>query len=253
MKEKNITKPTAHEIGSLAPTVDIDPRGNLVLDIHQYADIDQQYRVSISALCNSSAYFNTLLDPHRFSEGAAVHSRLTELTRIYDDSVSVPSLELPKITIQDIGQIPIGISSQTALRLFLDIIHRPLEPLPTPRIHVIAKLVLIGDRFDATKLVSSYMVANSWLKDPAKQDKSSKATSNPEVLMRQKLLIGLIAGFAPWVYHYSATLINEGSTRWTTDAAQTKDEAPWWHLPYGVEGKRGKYVDETVESNVNCS
>lgn len=221
--------------------VNIDPNGDLILHVHHQDDIHQFYRVSRSVLRSTSMYFNSLLDPTKFSEGLAVHERSIEVSKKFsEDITAAPPLELPQVSILDIGQIPLETLSESVFRHFLGILHNTSTTTSAPRIHIIAILVVIADRFDAVKPIAKYISRHGWMKDPAENDRHFKSAAPTEVVLRQKILIGLILHSSTWVNYYSAKLVREGSERWTFDFADTAEEVIWWHLPHGVEGKRPK-------------
>jgi hypothetical protein len=222
----------------MAPSiVNIDPSGDLMLHVNHQDYNRQAYRVSISVLRSTSMYFDSLLDPTKFSEGLAIHHRRIELSQQYGNVAEAPPLELPRVTILDIGEIPSGPSSESVFRHFLGVLHNPSASSSVPRTHFVAILVLIADRFDAAQPVARYMTSRGWLKDPTKNDRHSKSDAHAEVILRQRILIGLIARSSTWLAYYSARLIREGSERWTSDSADSTPEAIWWHLPHGIEGK----------------
>ena len=222
----------------------IDSKGDLLLHAKDYNhDSGQLYQVSVAVLRKASAYFDTLLDPAKFSEGAAVRTRLVELTKVYAEAESMPASYLPRIAISDIGQVSKERISKASFKLFLDILHHPRPPLPTPPIHFISILALFADRFNATTPISSYILEHDWKKKLAKQDKSQKSELRLREFRRQKLLIGLILGFQDWVYQYSSELIYQGLEKGISDSTDIDEEAPWWNLPHGVEGKCSKGSD----------
>ena len=218
--------------------VNIDPHGDLLLHVKHQDCLDQLYRVSISALRSTSAFFDSLLDPTKFSEGLAVHKRRVEVVRQFNEIAAVPPLELPRVTILDIGQVPSEAIAETVFRHFLSVLHDPSSTLPSvPRIHFIAILVLIADRLGAVEPVAKYVNRHGWMRDPIKNDRHFKSGALAEVVLRQKILIGFIVRSSTSVDHYSAILIREGSSRWTTDDTDAAEESAWWHLPHGIEGQ----------------
>ena len=210
-------------------------RGDLLL-CAKHSDVGHAYRVSVATLRNSSAYFDTLLDPNKFSEGAAVQRRLRELSRSHVDVTLLPTSDLPRVSISDFGQVPKAKTSELAVKLFLDILHNPTVSVSVPHPHFIAILALIADRFDATSPISLYVLNCGWKKKPAKPDKNRKSDLQIELLRRQKLLIGLLLGFQDWVYCYSSELIYQGSEKWKSALTADDGGAPWWYLPHGEEG-----------------
>ncbi|MCJ1265118.1 hypothetical protein MMC22_004993 [Lobaria immixta] len=239
------------DMSSASAVIDICARGDLLLHVKHYNDVGQLYRVSVAILRKASAYFDTLLNPNKFSEGAAIQSQLRELTRSHVDVASMPTSELPRVSISDFGHVPKAKISESAFKLFLDILHNVATSVSVPRTHFIAILALIADRFDAIGPISSYVINSGWKKKPAKQDKNRKSDLQLESLRRQKLLIGLSLGFQDWVHHYSSELIYQGSEKWMSGLVDDDGEAPWWYLPNGVEEElfhRRGCIFETVGS-----
>jgi hypothetical protein len=212
--------------------VNIDPNGDLILHVNHQDYINQSYRVSITVLRSTSKYFDSLLDPAKFREGRAVQERCNELSQRYSNTAAIPPAELPRVTILDLGQIPLESVSATVLQHFLRVLHNATTASSIPRTHFLAILVLIADRFDAVQAVAKYIKAHGWMRDPTDHDHQFK-----EVLVRQRILIGHIVRSSTWLGFYSACLIREGSRCWTPSSVDMADEAAWWHLPHGIEGQ----------------
>lgn len=227
--------PLDEDMSSTFAVIETCARGDLLLHA-KHSDVGQAYRVSVATLRNSSAYFDALLDPNKFSEGAAVQRQLRELSRSHVDVAFLPTSDLPRVSISDLGQVPKAKPSELAFKLFLDILHNPTVSVSVPHLHFIAILALIADRFDATGPISLYVLNSGWKKKPAKPDKNRKSDLQIELLRRQKLLIGLLLGFQDWVYRYSSELIYQGSEKWKSALTDDDGGAPWWYLPHGVEG-----------------
>lgn len=225
-----------NDTSSAPAVINTCPRGDLLLHVKHRNDVGQVYRVSVAILRKASAYFDTLLDPNKFSEGAAVQTQLQELTRSKVDLASVPTSDLPHVSILDFGPVPKAKISESAFKLFLDILHNPEMSISIPRTQFLAILALIADRFDATGPISLYVIKSGWRNKPAKQDKTRKSDLQVELLRRQGLLIGMLLGFHNWVYRYSSELIYQGSEKWKSGLTEVDGEEPWWYLPNGVEG-----------------
>ena len=214
-------------------TIDIDPNGDLVLQIRDYGTgTDHEYRVSKIALQSASHYFSVLLDPSKFSEGIAVDRTLKAICGL---DGAIPFRALPRISLPDIGPVPQDVSTQPAVELFLRILHSEESPWPTPRASFVAVLAIIADRFAATTPIANYVIHRKW-KSKLIAQKGSNLPN--EARVRQLLLIGLILRFPDWARQYSAMLIVQGSEKWT---AQNKEvvgaKALWWSLPNGLEGE----------------
>ena len=220
--------------------VDIDPNGDLLLRIRDHGtSTDHEYRVSTRVLQLASHYFNVLLDPSKFSEGIAVDRKIKTIHRM---DGAIPHLELPKIILPDIGQVPHDVSTKPAVELFLRILHNEDTSWPTPRASFAVLLAIVADRFTATAPVSNFIIHRKWKGKLVPQKGSGSAS---EAQVRQLLLIGLILRFPDWVRQYSATMVVQGSTKWSAPDEEVREaEAMWWNLPNGLEGEykaAGKY------------
>lgn len=226
---------------SPSDTINIDRRGDMVLQV-KHDKYTQEYRVSVAFLSKISPYFAVLLDPVKFSEGAAVRTRLIELERSHADTALVPAVDLPRVSvvISDVGEASrTNISSAAAFRMtfvFLGILHNPDTFIQCPSIHFISILALIADRFDAAAPISLYLKKSSWKQKLSRPTFSHKSKSQLEVNRRKKLYTGIIFGFQDWVDQYSAELIYEGSEKWLSDSKGVEEDPPWLYLPYGIEG-----------------
>lgn len=226
---------------SASDTVNVDTRGDMVLQV-KHDKYTQEYRVSVAFLRKVSPYFAVLLDPVKFSEGAAVRTRLTELARSHADTALVPAVDLPRVSvvISDVGEASkTNISSAAAFRMtfvLLGILHNPDTFIQCPSIHLISILALIADRFDAAAPISLYLKKSGWKQKLSRPTFTHKSKSQLELNRRKKLYTGIIFGFHDWVHQYSAELIYEGSEKWLSDSTEVEEEPPWLYLPYGIEG-----------------
>lgn len=203
-----------------------------------------RYVCSRDVLRNSSEYFDVLLDPVKFSEGAAIEARLQELYERYDGPS--PYSELPIVAVADAGELPnSSISRCSVLKLFLRILHDPAAPWPVSRsqsVTVVALLAIVADRFAAHGLIAAYL-RKQMLDITLLKERKSTTAHETESANRQRLFAGIIFGFSQWVLQCSAALVIEGPKRWTNtypepgDVAEKDDlDAVWWRLPGGVEG-----------------
>ncbi|MCJ1255122.1 hypothetical protein MMC24_002938 [Lignoscripta atroalba] len=201
------------------------------------------YRVSVVALREASAYFDNLLNPEKFSEGAAVKSRLTTLHEQYGTLSLIPSSKLPVVQISDVGQYPKSASNKAVVTQFLKILHDPLTAdLTASNTSYIALLAIVADRFADNAPVAAFVRQRGWndgrqAGSDAKEIKRNSATPGKETFWRQRLLIGLLLDFDDWVSRYSSLLINSGSDKWITGSPPSDRDADalWWSLPGGVE------------------
>ena len=214
----------------------IDPNGDLLLRLrHPAMGTDYIYRVSTTALRQASHYFNVLLDASKFSEGITVDKRLRAIRGKHGEREAIPSAELPKIFVSDIGQVPEGVSTDSVVVLFLRILHNENASWPTPRLSFVALLAIVADRFAATTPIANYVIQRNWKTKLFVQKGPPLLT---ETRIRQQLLVGLILRFPDWVREFSAGLIVQGSEKWGEPCEDSKEnEALWWNLPNNLEGK----------------
>ncbi|MCJ1315018.1 hypothetical protein MMC15_000332 [Xylographa vitiligo] len=226
----------------------IESDGDLLIKIHgQPGEATLYYRVSSIVLQKASPYFDRLLDPKKFSEGAAFGTQIKILKESYPDVTMAPATALPIIHISDVGPIPARFPSKNVVTHFFDILHDTNSFwIMTGTLHNhIALLAILADRFDASKPVLGHITDQGWVhmhketKENKKEGSQSPARSK-EILWRQRIFAGLILGVQDWVMSYSRLLIDAGSERWkiASDAElNVDDEAPWWYLPRGLEGE----------------
>ena len=211
--------------------IDIDPRGDLVLQLSPETGVRSEYRVCIAALREASGYFDVLLDPAKFREGHAVLESLNRNRGHYEENIRIAYSDLPTITLRDVGQVPKRESSSLAFKCFLDVMHGLRPPLPSPAHKHVATLAVYADRFDAIGVVSAYIAACKWGKNKVNLDGTWREES-----CRMRLYLSLILGLPHWFYVYSAEMINHGSQAWFGEGSKLDDGA-WWYLPHGIEGQ----------------
>ncbi|KAL8720588.1 MAG: hypothetical protein Q9225_002577 [Loekoesia sp. 1 TL-2023] len=222
----------------------VDPQGDLILHVKYNVDLLQRYQVSISVLRKHSSYFSALLDSSKFSEGIAVESRLADLRTRYTDMASIPAIELPRVTLSDVGVGPKSSSSfvEAAFRLCLGILHGSPSPPDGGKAGnrlLYALLIYFADMLAVIPAVSEYMIIH-WSESLfANLDPSTKRPK--ELKIRQMLYIGLSLGFAKTVTVYSTALVVWGSNRWLEvhngGSTAGEEEFPWDYLEGGVEAK----------------
>ena len=228
----------------------VDASGDLLLGIDDIsAGTLLYYRVSSIVLRAASPYFDALLDPGKFSEGAAFSTRIGHLRAQYCEIASIPAVCLPPIYISEISQYPAA-SRPNVLMHFFEILHALTSSVPTAKslMNHLALLAVVADRFDATQPVLDYMVNQGWTRSGRAKKGTNPSghqlgTRSRETALRQSLFAGAVLGVPEWVMESSRNLIDEGSDRWnanidadSSSANQEQHDAPWWYLPYGLEG-----------------
>ena len=232
---ENTEEATSEPQGS-ADITDITAASDLILDVKdETRDQTFSYRVSTIQLKQASPYFASLLDPHKFGEGARVDKELRQLKKKYDDFASVPADQLPRVSISDVGRISRVNSIKPLMSDFLCALHGLELSTPNPPIPNLANIAIVADRFDALPFIAHYMRRKRFFQAIDAKTKG-KSTSLNEERGRQKIFIGLLLDYPPWVSIYSKRLIIGGSVQWKPDVEEDLEAALWWDLPRGIEG-----------------
>ena len=245
---RRVTRPAPASFPNADPsTVIISNDGDVLIQIKDpTTHTDRCYRCSRTLLRNTSQYFNVLLDPVKFSEGIAIEARLQELKRQYNSVGTIPTSELPKAVVADVGDLPKDcVSAGMVVALLFKILHDSSTAWPIPRsesANLVALLAIVADRFACSKIIADYLEGQRLVTALLKERKSDTAFKD-EIENRQKLLAGWIFGFPHLVLQCSGFLIVEGSKRQTItnqdrkeDKALEEEDALWWRLPGGIEG-----------------
>ncbi|KAF2995270.1 hypothetical protein E8E13_004115 [Curvularia kusanoi] len=234
--------------------LDIAPSGDLVLNVSQEEGSQvYSYRVDSKTLQQNSRYFENLLS-ERFSEGQKLAAALNELKLAGHASLDrAPTNSLPRIAIINAGRIAISKASsiRNLVADFLRALHGLDLAVPNPPIANIANLAVVADRFDAVDCVAKFVQRKKFLHLAEAKSKGRGNTALTEERMRQKLLIGLLLDYSPWVTRYSKFLIIRDSVQWRPDAEEDHTKALWWDIPNGLEDEmiqRREYVLETINS-----
>ncbi|KAK5727798.1 hypothetical protein LTR17_012456 [Elasticomyces elasticus] len=215
----------AMSIDDESMVVPIATHGDLVLQIeHEIAGscAHARFRVSASALKQSSRYFERLLQSGRFGEGVRVEALHKTLKEQYRSMDKVPVGELPVIKVQD------------------DIQTNPL-------VANLANLSVVADRFDALQFVGAHVTRKKFLRTIDGKTTAKAEVALPEEKVRQRLLVAVMLDHRPWVERYSARLIIKG---WVGREADLSTPL-WWDLPSRIEEElayRRDCVLETIQS-----
>ncbi|KAL9034109.1 MAG: hypothetical protein Q9214_007198, partial [Letrouitia sp. 1 TL-2023] len=212
----------------------IDDAGDLILHFKdEEKGINTFFRVFAEKLRDRSSYFNVLLDPDKFGEGIMVHQQLTTLHQNSPDIALIPSSELPRLTIHDVGYMPRSDLVVPALRLFLEIMHS--DPLSWEsdyaKCHTVsfmAAIAIICDRFAATSTIGPLIRQSQWGK-AALPRQGPNTSSARELIRRQRLLIGYRFNMNSWFSKSSAELVIGGSERWNEDDEDQKPQTTLAH------------------------
>ncbi|KAK3651658.1 hypothetical protein LTR56_005466 [Elasticomyces elasticus] len=229
--------------------VPIATHGDLVLQIeHEIAgsSAHASFRVSASALKQSSRYFERLLQSGRFGEGVRVEALHKTLKEQYRSMDKVPVAELPVVQVQDVGRTS-AIKSLTSLCADLLHILHGQDIQTNPLVSNLANLSIVADRFDALHFVGAHIARKKFLRtiDGKTTAKAEAALSEEKV--RQRLLVAVMLDHRPWIERYSARLIIKG---WVGGEADLSTPL-WWDLPSRIEEElayRRECVLETIQS-----
>lgn len=224
--------------------------GDLVLHIEhgnsEKSTVFHDFRVSAAALKAKSKYFERLLQAGRFGEGQHIISQHDELLKKFKDLALVPYEELPVIRIQELGRISAVKSIKPLLTDFLLILHDQ-DTQATPPVSNLANLAIVADRFDALDAVKTHVRRKKVIRALDGKTLPKHDTAMPEERVRQRVLVGLMLDYPPWVDKYSVRLINKG---WVGQECDL-DDPLWWDLPNRVEEEllaRRNYVLDTIQS-----
>lgn len=214
-------------------------KGDLMLNVRDRGTGEQHfYLVDATTLRDASPYFRTLLDPSKFAEGIRLEERTKEIGKKHAGYNTVPLADLPVVTVDDVGQVPVQASTEAVFTLFLGILHTLVVPWAQPDWSSLATLAIIADRFDALQTVATFVASRGWTKRSFLWDERTHLGIKGEKLVRQQILVGLLFGIAPLLRKQTATLIVADSILWSEDdvAGKIDPEALWWDLPQGIEG-----------------
>ncbi|KAF1996348.1 hypothetical protein P154DRAFT_525628 [Amniculicola lignicola CBS 123094] len=239
--------------GASVAVIEIDPGGDLVLDVSQEEGGSQfAYRVGSTVLQQHSRYFESLLSG-RFSEGQRLSEALQALKDAGHSNVAdAPADALPRVAIVNIGRISKVSTIQNLAADFLRAVHGHDLGIANPPVANLANLAVVADRFDALPYLARYVQRKKLLHAiDAKAKKGATTTTPPEERVRQKLLVGLLFDHPPWVTKYSKYLIMRDSAQWRPGLEEDDSAALWWDIPNGVEDEliqRREYILETINS-----
>ncbi|KAF2277262.1 uncharacterized protein EI97DRAFT_441997 [Westerdykella ornata] len=236
-------------MSSESELISIEP-GDLILHIrHEEHDAGFRYRVSSKTIRQNSRYFDSLLSD-RFNEGRILSEGLVALKQAgYSAPAEAPSHALPTIQIVHVGRISKVSSIRDLAADFLRALHG--QPLPEKfPVTNLANIAVLADRFDALDYFKAYIHRKKYLVSVDARLKASK-TRPTEERIRQKLLIGLLFDYGPWITSCSKHLILRDSAQWKEGVEMDGTAALWWDLPNGVEDElifRRECILETINS-----
>nr|POE86443.1 hypothetical protein CFP56_46627 [Quercus suber] len=241
----DVNQRTAYESDAITQVAE---DGDLIIGMQHGESPVHLFRVSTAVLRASSRYCERLLQRDRFGEGAQVEAAHQNLRERYPSMKDVPSSELPRIVIKDLGRI----SAIKALdALCADLFHimhadgRGLQ-IPPPMVNL-ANLAIVADRFDALDAITSYVRRKRVFRAIDGKTTGKMEAALTEERTRQRLMAATMLEHAPWVEKYSTRLIVKGWTGREVDIS-----APlWFDIPATIEDEltyRRESVLETIQS-----
>ena len=228
--------------------IEIAAHGDIILRVEHQINTERasrSFRVSSSLLKIHSKYFERLLQPGRFGEAVNIERKLQLVREQYRDIAQAPSTELPVLDIQDLGRISVK-SIDSLLSDCLCIMHGK-DTQTNPPVANLANLAVVADRFDALEVVKNYVRRKKMIRALDGRTTSKIDSGLSEEKVRQRLLVGLLLDYPPWVEKYSVRLITKG---WVGKEAEISIPQ-WWDIPSRVEEElayRRECILETIQS-----
>lgn len=218
------------------------------------------YRVDLAALRKHSRYFTNLLSDTRFQEARAVASCFAALSLRGEVPAEVTDpARLPRVHIVDDDEATRAAGRERAFGDMLRVLHgRDATTRPVTMLYVVT-LAVMADRFACAAPVARYLSTGLKFKWPAtpqpklREDGLSGLSLAAEEVVRQKVLVSWLLDQPPRFAASTRELVLYGSHRWSAgdededeedgtldparDAAASRQDALWWYLPDGLEGK----------------
>ena len=220
---------------TVSNAIPIAPDGDLIISVQNDGKAESyHFRVSTNRLKEASPYFVNLLDPDRFKEGATVNDTHKALLESYDKLSLAKDAELPSITIYDLGRISKVSSIRPIASDFLSVLHDIDVFTKQPPLVNVANLAIVADRFDALPFFRKYVRQRELLRTIDARTKARGSLTEERI--RQRLMLGVMLDYKPWVAPYSKRLIINGSDRWQAAIGEITSHPLWRNLPYRIEG-----------------
>ncbi|KAM0408283.1 hypothetical protein ACHAPZ_001768 [Fusarium culmorum] len=271
----------------LPPVVEIDPAGDIILDVTfetsastlnktRKAELAASrkagtqppdrstlkskvrvgYRVNLAALKKHSKYFSNLLSNSQFREAKLISDIHEKLAQLKINAKEADVQDLPWIPITDDDDATKAAGRENAMEDLLNIIHQ--QPTKTSRgtMPYITTLAIVADRFDCVAAVARVLNTDLKFRWPLTSNKplrseDGRATETEQVL-RQKILVAWLLGQPMRLQQATREIIMRGSSLWSEFYDQdTTMTAAWWNLPDGLEEElrhRRECILNTVSS-----
>ncbi|KAF4447774.1 hypothetical protein F53441_8724 [Fusarium austroafricanum] len=271
----------------LPPLVEIDPAGDIVLDVTFETSISTlnktrkaelaasrkagtqppdrstlkskvrvAYRVNLAALKKHSKYFSNLLSNSQFREAKLISDVHEKLARLKINTKETDIQDLPWIPITDDDDATKAAGRENAMEDILNIIHQ--KPTKTSRgtMSYVTTLAIVADRFDCVAAVARVLNTELKFKWPLTSNKPLRSQDGRpteiEQVLRQKILVAWLLGQPMRLQQSTRELIMRGSSLWSEfHDPDTDMTAAWWNLPDGLEEElrhRRECILNTVSS-----
>ena len=232
----------------------IEPDGNLVLQLLDQGGgtVVTRYRVSSEKLQKGSRYFDAMLAPGKFSEGAAIRSTLESLKQRYGGELDkAPASELPAVSFPEIEQLEVSETTVKAMDMLLLLMHGYDDFAEKRTVKFLVHLTVLAEQVLAVEVGESYVrryIAKF------KQNPSFCTLSKEEKeKIRQLIYLGYVYEDKQFFMRFTNLLIEYGPDSYADDtgdlpgtwksleASDTDTVAPWMRLPHDIEGKKSQF------------
>ena len=201
----------------------IDESGDVVIRFLRSENAGEapvcDYRVSSEKLQKASRYYEAMIAPGRFSEGAKFHSTIDSLKTRYQGKVhKIPAAELPVLLFPKIEQLTVTNMTIRAVKVFMLLAHGMQDPSEKQSVCLLAHLTVVAEQILGVHTTTEY--ANQCL------NKVKLSTFDaPKDLTRWRQLVYLAYNYnRPKMFaHFTAALVDFGSDAEVSTEATTHD------------------------------
>ena len=236
----------------IQPTIIIET-GDLLVEYADVSSSDYCWKVTSKDLVHHSRYFQVLLDPDKFAEGAKLKAQREALneddSRFLNSSENKLDLSLPRIRIpvNPVTTLCGAESIETFLKVLCqgsmttDTRSQFLNALRVESPSLVARVIQIADSFNSLNVVSSILWEIEY--SFGKRDKLPLRRLDPvffrmkEQRIRQNIVIAKAMNEYSIGQSMTHTLLITGSKLWLNrPEPPSKDHLQWQYLPDGIEG-----------------
>ncbi|KAJ2893588.1 hypothetical protein MKZ38_008437 [Zalerion maritima] len=258
------------EASQLPSVSDIDPKGDVILDVVFETSKDTlklarkeakfsrtpvtenlkprtrfAYRVQINILRKQSKYFDSLLGNTQFQEARIVTDKLSKLSLANVKPAEADPSELPWVRIEDDDEATRVAGRNRVLADLLRILHGKDIATKPVNMSFVTTLAVLADRFDCAATVSRCLSTKLKFKWPAthqaktpRTEEGGRLSEAAEGLLRQKVLTAWLLDQPPRMATATRELLIRGSRQWSLfNAPETDDKPIWWDLQDDLENE----------------